>query len=49
MSKTLRQKDRRLVAAETKAAALAQDLEGVGQRAAERRLGVTQQNYCNLQ
>ena len=38
--KTFGEKDRRLVAPEKKAAALAQYLEGVGQRATERLLGV---------
>jgi hypothetical protein len=39
--KVFGEKDRRVVASETKAAALAQYWEGVGQRATERLLGVS--------
>ena len=45
--KTFGEKDRRLVAPETKAAALAQYLEGVGQRATERLLGVSHNSITN--
>ena len=45
--KTFGNKDRRLVAPETKAAALAQYLEGVGQRATERLLGVSHNSITN--
>src|ERR1039458_1678799 len=45
--KTFGDKDRRLVAPETKAAALAQYLEGVGQRATERLLGVSHNSITN--
>lgn len=45
--KTFGDQDRRLVAPETKAAALAQYLEGVGQRATERLLGVSHNSITN--
>ena len=45
--KTFGEKDRRLVAPEKKAAALAQYLEGVGQRATERLLGVSHNSITN--
>ena len=45
--KTFGDKDRRCVAPETKAAALAQYLEGVGQRATERLLGVSHNSITN--
>ena len=45
--KTFGEKDRRLVAPATKAAALAQYLEGVGQRATERLLGVSHNSITN--
>ena len=45
--KTFGEKDRRLVAPEQKAAALAQYLEGVGQRATERLLGVSHNSIAN--
>ena len=45
--KTFGEKDRRLVAPETKAAALAQYMEGVGQRATERLLGVSHNSITN--
>ena len=45
--KTFGDKDRRLVAPEKKAAALAQYLEGVGQRATERLLGVSHNSITN--
>jgi transposase-like protein len=45
--KTFGEKDRRCVAPETKAAALAQYLEGVGQRATERLLGVSHNSITN--
>ncbi len=45
--KTFGAKDHRLVAPETKAAALAQYLEGVGQRAIERLLGVSHNSITN--
>jgi insertion element IS1 protein InsB len=44
---TFGENDRRLVAPETKAAALAQDLEGGGQRATERLLGVSHNAIAN--
>ena len=46
--KTFGDKDRRCVAPETKAAALAQYLEGVGQRATERLLGGQPQLHYQL-
>jgi predicted Zn finger-like uncharacterized protein len=45
--KTFGETDRRLVAPETKEAALAQYLEGVGQRATERLLGVSHNSITN--
>ena len=45
--KTFGAKDPRLVAPETKAAALAQSLEGVGQRATERLLGGSHNSITN--
>ena len=45
--KTFGEQDRRLVAPEKKAAALAQYLEGVGQRATERLLGVSHNSITN--
>ena len=45
--KTFGEKDRRWVASEKKAAALAQYLEGVGQRATERLLGVSHNSITN--
>ena len=45
--KTFGEKDRRLVAPEKKAAALAQYLEGVGQRATERLVGVSHNSITN--
>ena len=45
--KTFGEKDRRLVAPETKAAALAQYLEGGGQRTTERLLGVSHNSITN--
>ena len=45
--KTFGEKDRRLVAPEKKAAALAQYMEGVGQRATERLLGVSHNSITN--
>ena len=45
--KTFGEKDRRLVAPEKKAAALAHYLEGVGQRATERLLGVSHNSITN--
>jgi transposase-like protein len=45
--KTFGEKDRRLVAPEKQAAALAQYLEGVGQRATERLLGVSHNSITN--
>ena len=45
--KTFGETDRRLVAPEKKAAALAQYLEGVGQRATERLLGVSHNSITN--
>src|ERR1035437_1294998 len=45
--KTFGEKDRRLVAPEKKAAALAQYLEGAGQRATERLLGVSHNSITN--
>ena len=45
--KTFGEKDHRLVAPETKAAALAQYMEGVGQRATERLLGVSHNSITN--
>src|ERR1039457_6814245 len=45
--KTFGDKDRRLVPPEKKAAALAQYLEGVGQRATERPLGVSHNSITN--
>jgi transposase-like protein len=45
--RTFGEKDRRLVAPQKKAAALAQYLEGVGQRATERLLGVSHNSITN--
>jgi len=45
--KTFGDQDRRLVPPETKAAALAQYFEGVGQRASERLLGVSHNSITN--